>query len=956
MKTKLFTFAFAVLLAASVKAANTIQTVEQVTSDITLSDNVDYHISSETPFAATGSINITNTDHAVIILDNVKPSAATRYLSYIKINGSNARSGSNCQIKMYNRGAIILPYGDNCNPLTVYTEKNFEGESCNDFGTENSGGFMVTLKNGKTAAIKAMNNRIRSFKLKRGYMVAFSIKDGGYGYSRVFVAAYDDLEMAELPAILDRRISSYRVTKWVDASKSGAANFSASNLEKIGGTWTYQWGVGSNYGVDYECVPHMNNRWGNPAALGNPAYSAHIKTDNEPGNSADPEPATVDQVLEKWEALMATGKRLMTPSSHDGSISWFSAFLDSIDARGWRCEVLDVHSYWNEGSFDGLWSNWCNRYGRRPIWISEWIWGSSWGPAGIFTYANNNNGEWDNPTTDVLNKNREVLIRILNKLNSWDYIERYCYWNDERNCSKILRNGQLTPAGEFYAQMNTGVGYNSKYDYTPRMPRMSAPKALEATYKPNRGTCELTWIDTNGDLIDSVFIERRGGTGRLDKYEVIASVPVVETSTGEYKYSDTISTPGTYTYRIHTQSFNGGNFYSREAYNVIAGTEGTPDFQFGTINATTLNDDIYSFLAYPFSEETMPAIVFGGVSDSNKKLGVTEKVKSVPKQNQTYAYFIFNLAQWNSNSESLPSRGYESTSYIVVKPGNGQIGDLAYEAGSIHDAEGNEVTVSKDAYEFSFDKPFPEGVTPAVFVTPRYSAANYPYMWRVYDVTNKGFKVKLQRQKVEDKNAGWPSQRVSYVAITPGVTTDGAGHKFNVGIQEIEFTSAISAKEVAFGDSLIEPQFMAQFQTLGRDIPATLRTRATGPQATKSTVRIQYDESADAADIAISAKNSDIETVAWMTFSKDTLWETSINPAISNAAVGRVSAYPSVTSTATGVLDPNATTATLYNANGVAVRRINLSQGQGTFDVSRLPKGVYVVRTNANHTTRIIKK
>ena len=42
-------------------ADNTTQSVSQVTSAVTLDKDVDYHVTSATPFTATGSINLTNT-------------------------------------------------------------------------------------------------------------------------------------------------------------------------------------------------------------------------------------------------------------------------------------------------------------------------------------------------------------------------------------------------------------------------------------------------------------------------------------------------------------------------------------------------------------------------------------------------------------------------------------------------------------------------------------------------------------------------------------------------------------------------------------------------------------------------------------------------------------------------------------------------------------------------------
>ena len=178
----------------TLSAANTKTTVEQVTGTVELTDDVDYHITSSEPFATTGSINFINTEHAVVFLDNLKPSKARNMLVFIKINGEDAIINKNCQIRIYNQGSLILPYGT-AGALTVYSENNFEGESCSDFNFNSSGGYMQTLKTSQ------LNNRIRSFKLKRGYMVTFAIGSEGRGYSRCFIADEEDLEVASLPSI-----------------------------------------------------------------------------------------------------------------------------------------------------------------------------------------------------------------------------------------------------------------------------------------------------------------------------------------------------------------------------------------------------------------------------------------------------------------------------------------------------------------------------------------------------------------------------------------------------------------------------------------------------------------------------------------------------------------------------------------------------------------------------------
>ena len=124
-----------VLLAAfatEASAANTKTTVANVESLVTIEKDVDYIVASANPFGDEGVVNIANTEHAVLILNQVKPSAAIKLLAdHVQINGEKAVNNSNCQVKLYNRGCIILPYagGDNFKPLTVYAGQNFEGES-----------------------------------------------------------------------------------------------------------------------------------------------------------------------------------------------------------------------------------------------------------------------------------------------------------------------------------------------------------------------------------------------------------------------------------------------------------------------------------------------------------------------------------------------------------------------------------------------------------------------------------------------------------------------------------------------------------------------------------------------------------------------------------------------------------------------------------------------------------
>ena len=922
------------IVALPMLAGNTTKTIEQVTSAVTLSDDVDYHVTSTTPFTATGSIDITNTEHAVVILDNLRPSLASRQLGYITINGVKAVNGSNCQVKMYNNGAIILPYPASLKPLTVYSEENFEGESCNEFGLEHSGGFMNTL----TAA--KLNNRIKSFKLKRGYMVTFAIGEGGRGYSRCFVADKEDIEMAVLPPILKGKISSYRVFKWYDFSKKGLANntsYDATQALNVQGC--YSFGLGEDRGMDCECVPHhIYEDWPSSAACGSVTYSPNLKTNNEPRNGADDHQQDLNTILNNWQNLMRTGMRLCTPSSWDGSDYWnatgfIKEFLDSIDARGWRCDIVDAHCYWTEGNYSNL-QGWFNAF-RRPIWISEFVWGASW----------NNNGAFASGVTEQ--DNRVAMGRILTNLNNWNHIERYFYWNSERDPSRIYKNGSLTPLGEFYRDMNTGLGYKPELQYVPKDTRMSRPTGLNITFNPSTTIATLKWDDANGELNDSMLVERK-----VDKstWQVIGRVDVLDGS-GSYTFRDTVSTPGNYAYRIHTISYKNDNKYSEEAFNIITGSEpsGNGDVQYGVFNAVSTGDS-YNYFSVPYLEQ--PAVVIGSVTNLNSRIALVERVYRVFQQNTSqgrmFSFFRSNLESLSlyTETEYYQTSSPELSPFIIAKTGTGEIGTLPYEAGNIAS-----VTVG-DTATYTFEKPFSEA--PVVMATPIYTTALYPLMWRVFDVTPTGFKVVLQRQKGNDtQNKSRIKADLSFFAIAKGCSTDGTGKLYTVRDTLISFSNTSSLKKVEYGNTYTDPMVLVQMQTLNKNVAAILRTRPYGPE--NDNIRIRYQMDNTDTDVTISTKDPANELIGMIIISNDPDYLDRIE-SVKQVAEGDLHVYPLVAEESFGVRDDAATSVSLYNMGGQQVYSSSLTHGQATIHVSTLPKGVYVVRTNAGHSMKVMKK
>lgn len=545
-KTKIFLLLlFCSVFSLEMFAANKTQYVKQVTGSISVTGNVDYTITDSEPFASLGSVSIDDVENAVVIIQNIKPSKViANWLNHVYIKGNQAVDGENCQVRMFGRGTIIFPYDKNFRPLTCYTEKNYGGKQCNDYTEGHSGGYMRTLK------ADQLDNQIRSFKLKRGYMVTFALGKAGWGYSRCFIADMEDLDIPAMPGNMDMRVSSYRLFKWWNAKKASLCSTSEKYCDLVNATAGFDWGRGHDMLPDVECIPnHIYEDYPSTSSIGSVTWTCHSKNNNEPGNSADDHPQTVEEVLDNWQNVMRTGLRVCSESSHDGSMGHLQAFLDSVDARGWRCDIIDMHCYWLQGQFDGL-TGISQRYGNRPIWISEWLWGAWWNKNGIFAQVTD-------PTDFSLDAQQKLLNGtkpILEKLNANPRVERYFYWNAEERTSLWSKDGAdtLSLLGKYYANTGNGLAFNRQYEYVPKVVYRASTN-LTNKFDTETRTLTLRWDDSNGDMLDSmaVFCKRPGAT----QYERIASIELKEINSkkgASYTYVDS--------------PLNGQNFYRVAIY------------------------------------------------------------------------------------------------------------------------------------------------------------------------------------------------------------------------------------------------------------------------------------------------------------------------------------------------------------------------------------------------------
>lgn len=803
MKIKQLTCALLLAFGLTANAANTITKVPQVSTEVTLSDDVDYVITNATPFAGEGKVNITNTEHAVLIIQSIRPSLVIK--NHLKdrvfINGEQAVNGENCQVKMYAHGAIIMPYAKDIKPLTVYSEPNFGGTAVNDFGLEHSGGFMNTLSEAK------LNNQIRSFKLKRGYMVTFATGKSGWGYSRCFIADKEDLEFSELPAHLDGRISSYRVFQWYDAEKKGLASDTRQSANDLLATsWCYDWATGFSHQPDRECVPHqIYVAWPSASACGSATYACHMKTNNEPGNSADDTPQSVEVILNQWQELMRTGLRLCSESSHDGSWQHLKDFISAVDARGWRCDILDLHCYWASG-FDRM-QNYYNDYGKRPIWISEFVWGASWNNNGIF--ATDRSFSQANQQ-----KNLDAMKGIFNTLNNSPYVERYAYWNSEADCSKLLRGeSELSLTGKHFQTMQSGMAYRKEYEKIPNVVYTSATNVSGAWTNQEVGAFKLSWTDTNGDMLSEIQVQRR--PEGENNYEVVAVITPKDQSgkTISYYYTDTLTEAGVFEYRVVNVTAENTTRNSGVVRAAKSSIKGAAGVQYGEI---LMIDGEEVTMDYTEAFADAPAIFMGTVSNSNTGLLPGNLVTGNSRLKISY-----KPLPWATSTSTSYDKA-ESIPFFAISEGNYQFSKLDCEVGVV---KVNMV----DTADVVFAKPFPEGVVPVILTEVRKpTLKENPIIVKIRNVTNTGFKCILM---YEDK-VGTPSalkSNVCYMAITPGVGVidEAKGLMVAAGVSEANAYGS-SARSVYFtheSDTLrfAEPYIFANLQTSNYDAATMLR-------------------------------------------------------------------------------------------------------------------------------------
>ncbi len=411
---------------------------------VTMTGRCELWLTNSTAPLSGSTVDLDSPD-AWLFLPKTSPSTiASKYLGQIRVNGAKAAAGSNVRISPYAEGSVVIPHAPAFKPLEAYSEPFFMGASA-PFG-------QYVYYTG--AKLGAMNQKIRSFRLKRGYMAVFAQDVHGASHSKSYIAQDGDLNIAALPATLDDKIQFIYVTPWRWVAKKGIAG--DPGIPRLNVNWDYNWNISGASTADLEYVPiKQNPGWPSLAQNWQSLGANTLLGYNEPDNAGQAN-TSVGAAISGWPSLLGTGLRTGSPATTDGGRNgWLYPFIQQADAAGLRVDFVAAHYYWAANPSDpngaagqmynfllDIWNN-----THRPIWITEWNNGANW----------TDNNPYPAPTYA---QQRACIAAMISMLESTPFVERYALYNwVEDTRSLVNSSGAVTPAGAAYSNQVSQLSY-----------------------------------------------------------------------------------------------------------------------------------------------------------------------------------------------------------------------------------------------------------------------------------------------------------------------------------------------------------------------------------------------------------------------------------------------------------------------------------------------------------------
>lgn len=526
-----------------------VNTETSVSGNVTVSGKTELHLTSKTkPVEAGTVINLVD-DNSWLYFDAVRPMAVVKdYLANIKVNGAQAvyfNNAVNVRVSEWGSGTVVIPNGNksDIDCLTVYDQPNCKGES-KTFGIFDEVTHQIDHTDrdttyygfaGRRGDLGEWDNRIKSFKLKKGYMVTFANNSDGTGHSRVWIADTDDIVVDIMPegfvtykngvyddATAKAFISSLRVFRWEWVGKKGWAGWNTADIGKSNAESYYVWGSGKVwspyeeggfYPINSEFVPIRQNKtdpkW---YILDTISGVTHLLGYNEP-DRPDQANATVENAIANWPNMLKTMYRLGSPAPASVWANWAGSFWSQIKLYNYRCDFDVVHIYEYTDDWASRITKMQGNSGGRPCWVTEYNYGANWTNETWPTQEGTKVDVDGNPildskgnkqtvkrpaTADNLEHERKWTVKMMDIMENMDALERAYFYNWVEDARSYILNDKLTPAGKVFAEYVGKPGYKAakSYNHVWKL----APASLTATADFDHEYVDISFYDHNGEM------------------------------------------------------------------------------------------------------------------------------------------------------------------------------------------------------------------------------------------------------------------------------------------------------------------------------------------------------------------------------------------------------------------------------------------------------------------------
>ncbi len=775
-----------------------LRNVSQITTQTTLAAGEDLHLTDSVAAIAPGATVAINDADAWLFFDNVRPNDVVRqYASRILIGGKPFAPGTNGRIAIYRHGAVVMAQSDDYGALGATDGKRTASFRCDYYYTNAPGPHVPKDK------VKALplDNAITHIRLARGYMATLACESNGMGYSRVFVADDDDIDI-DLPQQLAGKVSFIRVFRWQYPSKKGwvgstwksmpdGLKYAFQQADLTRSTWYYNWGAtptidpanADEKTYNQEFVPE---KWG-AGGMWDGVYkiqeATHLMGYNEPDHSEQSN-VSVEKAIEEWPLMMQTGMRLGSPATTN--YTWLYSFMDKCKKLNYRVDYVVVHAYWGGMSASQWYNDLKTIHERtgRPLWIKEWNNGANW------TKEN-----WPSTQEQQYAKQLRDLTAIVHMLDTCSFIERYSIYNWVEDKRMIIdKNGKLTPAGQMYADDQPAYFFNRSKEVTPSWTLYEAPALRYDSITADNQVC-LSWTDVNGEQVDHYNLNLNGQQLREGVRAKRALVGLNEAcpEQGQYQF---------YVEQVSVDGKQGKNS------NVVTLQTTGPAEQGLTLGETLVHQDWHPLLIQTPYTDT-PAVLLGLPTYRNK-------MPLAPLTSQVSPnHFNVGLRAW-LYQQAPTFYAPDTLSYMLLPQGSYQWGSIQAEVGMVD-------KISSNWKKVAFGKAFH---TRPVVIASLSASNDTTATVAVRNITNEGFEVRVRHEGriTTHQTDGC----VSFLAATPGEATL-AGRRLLVGRTD---EGAVGANLTGEGHIVYDkpfedtPYFFAQMQTENDTITSTLRLKS----------------------------------------------------------------------------------------------------------------------------------